>query len=161
MTAADLRAQLLAESDDEEDVGSPHADPHADSTPAYSPFVPSTVGSAASSSAPLSRAVADTDEDDEAKGLAAAARVAGLEKLMSEAGLQDRLASAGAWCELNGWASVPHLRGGGPRAAEAFVHALRLKSDGARGKRLKKALKRDEWGWDAHAAAARNNSERR
>ncbi|KOO29248.1 hypothetical protein Ctob_004839 [Chrysochromulina tobinii] len=93
--------------------------------------------------------------EDVAKGLAAAARINGLEALMTASGLLERLPAAGNWCEEQKWQSVAHLRSGGSRAAEAFVAAMRLKPDGPRARRLKKELKKDEFGWDAHAAAAR------
>ena len=93
--------------------------------------------------------------EDVAKGLAAAARINGLEALMTASGLLERLPAAGNWCEEQKWQSVAHLRSGGSRAAEAFVAAMRLKPDGPRSRRLKKELKKDEFGWDAHAAAAR------
>ena len=73
---------------------------------------------------------------------------------MKAAGLADRLGAAGAWCVEHQWKSVAHLRSGGPRAADAFVLALRLKADGARARKLKRELKKDEWGWDVHAMAA-------
>ena len=98
---------------------------------------------------------------DDAAGLEAAAKVAGLEALMGAVGLEDRLGAAGAWCIANGWVSVAHLRGGGTRAAEALVGHLRLKPDGARAKRLKRAISKDEWGWDAHSAAASRNAGKR
>ena len=69
-------------------------------------------------------------------------------------GSAGRLGAAGAWCIANGWVSVAHLRGGGTRAAEALVGHLRLKPDGSRAKRLKRAISKDEWAWDAHATAA-------
>jgi hypothetical protein len=59
-------------------------------------------------------------------------------------------------CVEHGWHSVVHLRSGGPKAADAFVAAMKLKTRGTRAKRLKKELQRDEFAWDAHAAAARN-----
>ena len=92
------------------------------------------------------------------RGRAAAAGVAGLDALMASCGLEDRLAAAGAWCVEHGWASVAHLRSGGTKAADALVSALRLKADGARARRLKRELRRDEFGWDAHAAAVRTNA---
>ena len=105
----------------------------------------------------VAAAAAAYTEDAEllAAGLAAAARVAGLEALMSAAELPERLAAAGTWCEEEGWHSVAHLRGGGARAADAFVAAMHLKSDGARSRRLKRELRKDEFAWDAHATAAR------
>ena len=93
--------------------------------------------------------------EDVAKGLAAAARINGLETLMTASGLLERLPAAGNWCEEQKWQSVAHLRSGGSRAAEAFVAAMRLKPDGPRARRLKKELRKDEFGWDAHASAAR------
>ena len=75
---------------------------------------------------------------------------------MSASGLEDRLPSAGAWFVEKGWSSVGHLRtSGGQKAVDGLVNALRLKADGARARRLKRELFRDEWAWDAHAMAAK------
>ena len=99
---------------------------------------------------------APVSEAAKAAGLAAARSVGGLERLMSAAGLEDRLANAGAWFVEKGWSSVAHLRAsGGQKATDGLVHALRLKADGARARRLRRELKRDEWAWDAHSMAAK------
>ena len=168
LTADELRAQLLADSDDDDD--------HAGAERGNSRRgAPGEDGSGAGGSAgrgggaspayrPFTSPVADADDaraaggnaggEDEARGRACAASVSGLEALLRAAQLEDRVAAAGAWCVANGWVSVAHLRGGGPRATDAFVTALRLKADGPRARRLKRELKRDVWGWDAHAHAA-------
>ena len=96
------------------------------------------------------------EDVDEELGYASAVAVEGLVQLMQAAGLEGRTATAGLWCAQNGWASVAHLKSGGASAVEDLLATLRLKADGARGKRLKKELKKDVWGWDAHAAAAQN-----
>ena len=143
--SADLRRQLLEDSDDDEEraLASPVAATSNSSPAAYVPFAPPAVA-------------------DPAPVATAADRVAavdGLEMLMQAADLEDRLAAAGAWCEEHGWTSVAHLRtAGGARAADALIAALRLKPGGARAKRLNRELQRDVWGWDAHAAAARATS---
>lgn len=172
MSADELRKQLLADSDDEEKpavtrtpaAGSSMASPaastsgytHGQPTPADAYYAHPTPADFATNSP----AVAANDDKAERAGRAAAAAVDGLDALMSAAGLEDRLSAAGLWCVEHGWCSVAHLRSGGSRAADAFVTALRLKPDGARGRKLKKELKKDVWAWDMHAAAARSASKR-
>ena len=97
-------------------------------------------------------------EGGELGPLEAAARVDGLEAAMTASGMAERLAAAGLWCEQNGWVSVAHLRTGGRRAADAFVGAMRLKPDGPRARRLRRALNKDEYAWDAHSQAARQRA---
>ena len=170
MSAAELRRQLLAESDTEEgNNNAPMASPVADnnvggssssssSPPAYMPFTPPSERQRAMDEESIagSEYSAPVSEAAKAAGLAAARSVGGLERLMSAAGLEDRLANAGAWFVEKGWSSVAHLRAsGGQKATDGLVHALRLKADGARARRLRRELKRDEWAWDAHSMAAK------
>ena len=163
MSPAELRRQLLADSDDEEaapatpraNASSSSAPMHSPTSDAYTPFTPPNPADVV----PASAVPAATDEAERA-GRAAAAAISGLDALMAAAGLEDRLAAAGLWCTEHGWCSVAHLRSGGTRAAEAFVTALRLKSDGGRARKLKRELKKDVWAWDVHAAAARSASKR-
>ena len=165
MTSAELRRQLLEESDDEEEGGRrapPPAtsDHHANAATSsghddgYTPFPTHNPASSASAGAGEGESAAAAT----AKGLAAASAISGLDALLTAAGLDDCLADAGAWCEAHGWLSVAHLRSGGERAAEALVGALRLKSESKPAKKLRKALRKDVWAWDAHAAAARASS---
>jgi hypothetical protein len=150
-------SQLLADSDDDEAAhpagASALSAPVADDVDAsaYTPFSPPAPPAALSPSP----SEPTPSPADDASQTAAAASVDGLAALMSAAGLEERLGSAGAWCVQHGWASVAHLRSGGACAADGLVAHLRLKADGTRAKRLKKELKRDVWSWDPHALAAK------
>jgi hypothetical protein len=154
-------SQLLADSDDEEagsaagasSLSAPVAD--AADTSAYTPFSPPAPPGTSGLYPSASLSAAAPSAEDEAAQMAAAASVDGLAALMSGAGLEEKLGAAGAWCVQHGWASVVHLRSGGVRAAEALVAHLQLKKDGARARRLKKAIKKDVWAWDTHALAAK------
>jgi len=171
----DLREELLAEARQENDASlgrgvgaassgagpstSAAASSHDDRAAAYGAYSPTTAAAAATSGAYTPTTTDGREETSESgdveRGIAAAARVEGLEALMVAAGMPERLPAAGTWCEEQGWKSVAHLRSGGARTADAFVVAMRLKPDGPRARRLKKEVQNDGFGWDAHASAAR------
>jgi hypothetical protein len=149
LSSEDLRAQLLASSDEDDEAVK--STPPTGTTSAYAGPDPSS--NTYSSSRANDEEVGRVDHEE---GAASAAAVDGLEAVLSAAGLEDRVPTAGLWCRAQGWVSVAHLRTGGPKVIDSLVKELRLKPTGARAKRLKKELKRDEWGWDVHAAAARS-----
>ena len=127
---ADLRAELLRD-DDQDDTGAPSGVGSPAAAAAFVSYQPASCGGAVDD-AEAAYDVAAESEEGAAAGLAAAAKVDGLAALMDAAGVTERLAAAGLWCAEQQWQSVAHLRGGGVKAADAFVAAMRLKKDGPR-----------------------------